>query len=146
MLVCYLVASRSAPGVLLRCCSRLYSTQAASGADQTPNAATTGLNACYDAVRKGVTSVIVPFERNVDDAVDAFDAFQSSKHKWLHAHGLFKKARISPVYLPFWAFSCTVTAEYRGFIGAKDQRWVLPGFATACMVETRMALCHVHTT
>lgn len=38
-------------------------------------------------------------------------------------HGLLSPtgARIMPVYLPFWAFEATVTAEYKGLLGFKDK-------------------------
>jgi hypothetical protein len=49
---------------------------------------------------------------------------QAMRAKGMQAHNLLSKgsnARVLSAYIPFWAFSCTVTAEYKGMLGYKDQ-------------------------
>lgn len=96
-----------------------HSSEQSAGADSSLCS-----NPAEKAINRGITSTLVEFEISWDEAITRFDAYQASKAKGFHAHGLLTNpsAKISAAYLPYWTFSSKVTAEYRGVLGFKDAR------------------------
>jgi hypothetical protein len=67
---------------------------------------------------------LVEFEIDPAEAANRFQQYQAASCKGLHAKDLLhpEKAMVSAAYLPFWGFSCNVTAEYKGKLAFKDSR------------------------
>lgn len=63
---------------------------------------------------------LVEFEVDAAAAVARFEAYQAIACRGFQARDLLLPSQLRAAYLPFWAFSCSVTSEYKATLGFKD--------------------------
>lgn len=67
---------------------------------------------------------IVDFQISKEEAVRRFNDYQRRECKYLHAHSILgdTSTTVTPMYLPYWYFSATISSEAKAKLGYKDDK------------------------